>query len=157
MEDIFQTLTKLGIEFKKYQHPPVYTVEEASEHAGHIPGGRSKNLFLRNKKGDKYYLIIADTSTNTDLKSIASIVDEKRIGFASPERLKEHLGITPGAVSPFGLLNDKNKIVTVLLDKKLTTHDELGFHPNINTETLVISSRDLIKYLNSVGNKLLYF
>ena len=152
MTDIYTVLTGLGIAYKKYEPPPVFTVEEAEKYSTDIPGGRSKNLFLRNKKGNKYFLIIAETSTNIDFENIAYLVGESSVGFASPERLERVLGVKSGAVSPFALVNDEAKVVHVLVDNHLFKSEQLGFHPNENAATLVVQASDLRRFLESTGN-----
>jgi Ala-tRNA(Pro) deacylase len=152
MKNIYAILDELGVSYKKYDHPPVFTVEEAEKYSTDIPGGRSKNLFLRNKKGNKYFLVIAKPSADTNFEKLASLVGESSVGFASHERLEQALGVKSGAVSPFALINDSTKQVHVLVDQSLLGFDELGFHPNVNTSTLVISLADLKKFLTSTGN-----
>ncbi len=154
MQDIYQVLNQLNIPYGKHDHPPVFTVEEAQKYDRGIDAGKNKNLFLRNKKGDKHYLVVIDSTKRLDLKELSSRLDESKISFASPERLLEYLGLTPGSVSPFGLINDKNKSVNVIIDNDLMKNKKLAFHPNINTSTLVISTTDFQKFLAWTGNNL---
>jgi Ala-tRNA(Pro) deacylase len=155
MKSIYKILQDLDITFTEHKHPAVFTVEEAEKHRGDIDGARIKNLFLRNKKGDKHFLLVADAFKQIDLKNVCQAVNEKKIGFASPDRMKKYLSLTPGSVSPFGIINDSNKEVTVLLDKELLTHDKLNFHPNINTVTIQISKDDFLKFLKWSGNEVI--
>jgi Ala-tRNA(Pro) deacylase len=155
MDDIYKILQDLGISFKEHKHPAVFTVEEAEKHRNGIDGAKIKNLFLRNKKGDKHYLLVADAFKRIDLKIVCQAVKEKKIGLASPDRMQKYLGLTPGSVSIFGLINDKNKEIIVLLDKEIFVHDKLNFHPNINTATIQISKDDLFKFLKWAGNEVL--
>ena len=152
MPDIYEVLDELGIEYRRFEHPPVFTVEEANRHRGEIPGGRTKNLFLRNKKGRRHYLLVTEAEKSVDLKSLKARVGESALSFASPERLQKYLGLTPGSVSPFGIINDSNDEVTVLLDRDLLRYDALGFHPNVNTSTLVIQTDDFQRFLDYCGN-----
>ena len=152
MENVFETLVSLGIEYDKYTHQPVFTVEEARECEIPEEFGETKNLFLRNRKGDKHYLVTVEASKQVDLKKLTSELGEDRLMFASPERLKKYLGLTPGSVSSFGLINDKHSDVIFILDKGLLEHEKVGLHPNINTQTLLIKSDDFMKYLDSLNN-----
>lgn len=115
MKDIYQILDEMGVEYVKREHPAVYTCEEADKYNGGIEGGKSKNLFLRNKKGDVHYLAVLESSKKVDLKALTEKLGEKKLGFASPERMKRILGLEPGSVSPFGLVNDEEREVVVLV------------------------------------------
>ncbi|KKP67771.1 MAG: YbaK/prolyl-tRNA synthetase associated region [Candidatus Moranbacteria bacterium GW2011_GWE1_35_17] len=154
MNDIYKILKDLGISFKEYNHPAVFTVEEALLHKGEIDGAKIKNLFLRNKKGDKHFLFITDAFKDIDLKKLSEVTGERKLGFASLERLQKYLKLTPGSVSPLGIINDVSKEVTILLDKELLyNNDKLNFHPNINTSTIQISKDDFYKFLRWAGNE----
>ncbi|MDE2588969.1 MAG: prolyl-tRNA synthetase associated domain-containing protein [Patescibacteria group bacterium] len=155
MQDIYQVLTDLTIPFEKFEHPAVHTVADTIEHYKGINAGKSKNLFLRNAKGDQYFLVIMQADKRLDTKKLSETLGTK-LSFASPEILQQLLGLTPGSVSPFGLINDTNHVVQVLVDKSLLSYETLGYHPNSNTATLVISSKDLQKFLMSTGNKVSY-
>ena len=156
MSHIYRILEELKITYKKHEHPAVYTVEDAQKYDIRIDAGKSKNIFLRNKKGNKYYLVIVESSKRIDLKELESNLHEKRMGFASPERLMEFLGLTPGSVSPFGLINDEKKEVSVVVDDGLLKYKQVAFHPNINTATLVISTDEFKRFLEWTGNQLTY-
>jgi Ala-tRNA(Pro) deacylase len=151
--DIYEVLDGLGIEFEKYDHPPVYTVEEANRHRGKLPGGQTKNLFLRNKKGKRHYLVVASSDKTVDLKGLRGVFGEAALSFASEARLKKYLGVGPGSVSPFGIINDSNREVVVIIDRDLLRCDALGFHPNVNTATLVIDKDDFLRFLKHCGNE----
>ena len=151
---VFSVLKSLGIEYTVHNHPPVYTVEEAEEHWGNIKGTHCKNLFVRNKKGKRHYLVILESRKRADLKHLNAQLGEDRLSFASPERLKRYLDLEPGAVSPFGLINDSNKEVQVVLDKDLKEADWVSFHPNDNTATVTIAYKDFEKFLEWCGNPL---
>ncbi len=153
MNDIYEILEQLGIQYIRHEHPAVYTCEEADKYYKNIPGGKSKNLFLRNKKGNQYYLLIVEGSKKVDLKKLSDLVSESKLGFASPERMMKYLGLTSGAVSPFGLINDTEKRVIVVIDKNLWKYDRLHFHPNVNTATLELSRDDFQKFLDWRGNE----
>ena len=155
MDDIYKILKDLEINFEEYKHPAVFTVEEAEKCRGNIEGARIKNLFLRNKKGDRHYLLVADAFKKIDLSLVCQAIGEKKVSFASPERMKKYLGLAPGAVSPFGVINDRNKKVVILIDKDILTFAKLNFHPNINTATIQISKEDFLKFIKWAGNKII--
>lgn len=154
---VYDVLRKLGISYTKHEHPPVYTVEEAERHWETIKGAHCKNLFLRNKKGKNHYLVIAKSEKRVDLKALTSRLGEDRLSFASPERMKRYLGLEPGAVSPFGLINDLENAVVVIIDRDLKEASHVNFHPNVNTATVGIAVADFEKFLNYCGNSIRYF
>ena len=145
-------LTELGIPFTRHEHPPVATVEEASAHWGGIDATHCKNLFLRNQKGNRHYLVVLTASKKADLRAVADQIGDGKLSFASPERLMTHLGVTPGSVSPFGLINDRDHTVRVALDRDFQAAERLAFPPNINTATFTVSAADFKKFLDACGN-----
>lgn len=145
-------LSELGIAFERHTHPPVATVEEAERHWIGIEATHCKNLFLRNQKGDRHYLVILTHSKRADLRALANQIGDGKLSFASPERLMAQLGLTPGSVSPFGLLNDPDRRVRVVLDRDLQSATRVSFHPNINTATYVISTADFGRFLAVCGH-----
>jgi Ala-tRNA(Pro) deacylase len=149
---VYATLDGLGIAYETYAHPPIFTGEEAAEHWAGIDGVKIKNLFLRNKKGDRHYLVILEVSKRADLRQIVRIVGDDRLSFGSPERLMAALGITPGSVSPFGLIHDASRAVRVIIDADLRSAGRLIFHPNINTASVTISGPDFERFLASTGH-----
>jgi Ala-tRNA(Pro) deacylase len=149
---VLNALTDLGIAFERFEHPPVFTVEQALEHWAGIDATHCKNLFLRNKKGDRHYLVVAEHSTPIDIASVAARVGDAKLSFASPERLLAHLGLTPGAVSPFGLVNDHGHAVVVVMDRRLREAVRVGFHPNVNTATVVVTMPEFERFLGACGN-----
>jgi Ala-tRNA(Pro) deacylase len=149
---VIQALDELGIAYSRYTHPAVFTAEEAAEHWAGIPATPVKNLFLRNKKGDRHYLVILDIRKEANLKDLVKSIGDDRLSFGSPERLRAALGLTPGSVSPFGLLNDAGRAVRVIVDEDLRQADRLIFHPNINTASVTISVADFTRFLESRGN-----
>ena len=150
--NVLEALDALGIAFVRHEHPPVATVEEAEKHWGALKGTHCKNLFLRNYKGNRHYLVIAPVTRGIDLRRLNAALGEDRLSFASPERLKRWLGVEPGSVSPFGLVNDGERHVRVVCDESLRASAFLGFHPNVNTATLEIAFADLEKFLAARGN-----
>jgi Ala-tRNA(Pro) deacylase len=149
---VYAALDALGIRYERYEHPAVFTAEEAAIHWAPLAGTKCKNLFLRNKKGNRHYLVILEISKAADLKQIVKFVGDDRLSFGSPERLMNELGLTPGSVSPFGLINDTDGSVRVLIDADLRGAERLIFHPNINTASIVVSWQDLEKFLESRKN-----
>lgn len=148
---VLEVLEALDIPFARVEHPPVYTVEEARLHWSDLAGTHCKNLFLRNKKGNRHFLVILEESKRADLKAIARGLGEDRLSFASPERLMRFLDLEPGAVSPFGLINDLQKEVRVLMDKDLEASHTIYFHPNVNTATVGLSFFDFMRFLKHCG------
>jgi len=155
-QKVYETLAALGIAYSRTEHPPVYTVEEAAAYWKGIPGAHCKNLFVRNKKGNRHYLIIAEHLKKIDFNSLAKKLGDDRLSFASDERLARYLGLRPGEVSPFGLLQDTQKEVIVVVDAGLKNEASVNFHPNVNTATIGISLADFEKYLSWRGNRVLY-
>jgi Ala-tRNA(Pro) deacylase len=149
---VYAALDALGITYERHEHPAVFNAEDASKFWDPIPGVQCKNLFLRNKKGDRHYLVVLEISKRADLKDLVKVVGDDRLSFGSPERLLDKLGLTPGSVSPFGLINDRDGSVRVLLDADLKGQPRLIFHPNINTASVVVSWADLEKFLGTTTN-----
>lgn len=152
MRDVYEVLDGLNIEYIKREHPAVFTCEEADEFYKDLDGGHSKNLFLRNRKGDKHYLVVIESSKTVDLKALERSLEESKLSFASEERLMKYLGLSKGSVSPFGLINDLENEVEVLIDEDLLKYDKLHYHPNVNTATLEINRDDFKRFLDNCGN-----
>jgi len=152
-KQVYEVLNQLKIPYTQYEHVPVYTIQQLDELNMDMKGKHCKNLFVRNDKGDKHYLIIVSQEKRADLKDIAKQIGSSRLGFASEERLMKHLGLTPGAVTPFGLLNDEEKKVTVLVDEDLKNSIHICFHPNVNTATVSLLFDDFIKFFQWKGNE----
>lgn len=150
---VYQLLTQLEIPYTRYAHAPVFTVAEADGLNLEFPEEIFKNLFIRNRKGDRHYLVILKGSKRLDLKKLGQIIGENGLNFASPERLARYLGLTPGAVSPFGLINDQPKEVIVIIDQEVSQSAMVNFHPNVNTATLTLANADWMKFLQWCGNQ----
>jgi Ala-tRNA(Pro) deacylase len=155
-QSVQERLQSLGIAFTRHEHPPVATAEEGDVHWQGIDAMHSKNLFLRNQKGNRHYLVIIAHTKRADLRAVADQIGDGKLSFASPERLMTHLGVTPGSVSPFGLINDRDHAVRVVLDRDFKTATRLSFHPNINSVTLTLASADFTRFLESCGNPVQY-
>lgn len=151
-DQLLQHLDDLGIKTSTTQHEAVFTVEQARALRGEIPGGHCKNLFLKDKKG-AIFLLVAEESTPIDMKGLHRVIGSARLSFGKPELLEEVLGITPGSVTPFAVINDRQARVGVVLDAGLMQHDMLNFHPLENTATTTIASRDLLKFLKASGHE----
>ena len=149
---VYAALSALGIQYELFEHPPVFTGEEAALHWAPIPGAPVKNLFLRNKKGDRHYLVILGIEKQADLRQLVKVIGDDRLSFGSPERLQRYLGVTPGSVSPFGLIHDTTHSVRVIVDIDLKNAGRLIFHPNDNTASLTISGADFVRFLERQGN-----
>ena len=155
-EPVYARLAELGIPYERYEHPPVATVEDAVVHWAGIDATHCKNLFLRNQKGNRHYLVIIEHAKRADLRAVADQIGDGKLSFGSPERLLAHLGLTPGSVSPFGLIHDRQHAVRVVLDRDLKAASKLSFHPNINTATLTVSADDFARFLSACGNTVQY-
>ncbi|SCZ77713.1 prolyl-tRNA synthetase associated domain-containing protein [Acidaminobacter hydrogenoformans] len=152
-QKVFDALDGLGIGYEVHTHPPVATVEEAKNHWDHIQGTKAKNLFVRDQKGKKHYLIVLEQDKPLNMKWFSEHFGLDKLSFASPERMEKYLGLQPGSVSPFGLINDANKEVIVYIDEEVMGGGHVNFHPNVNTMTLNMASEDFKKYLKAMGNK----
>lgn len=152
-EKVYNILKDLNIEYTEHEHKAVFTVDEANALDINLPGKHCKNLFLRNRKGNIHYLLVVEDHKRVDLKNLAKEIGSTPLSVASEERLLKYLALTPGSVTPFGLINDEQREVEVLIDKDLADGDYVNFHPNINTSTLTISYNDFEKFLKWCGNK----
>jgi Ala-tRNA(Pro) deacylase len=151
-QSVLERLTSLGIVFERFEHPPVPTVEEAVKYWVGIDAAHCKNLFLRNQKGNRHYLVIIAYTKRADLRAVAAQIGDGKLSFASPERLMTHLGVAPGSVSPAGLINDRDHHVRVYLDRDLKQAARISFHPNVNTATLTVTFRDFERFLDACRN-----
>lgn len=153
---VYAELERLGIPFDTYEHPPVFNTEDVDKYWREIPATPVKNLFLRNKKGNREYLVILGVDKRADLRQLVKIIGDDRFSFGSAERLMHTLGLTPGSVSPFGLLHEGSKHVLVIIDKDLRDAERLIFHPNDNTASVTISFANLERFLATRGNVVRY-
>lgn len=152
-DDLIAYLAALGVETTTVEHPPLHTVEDSQALRGDIPGGHTKNLFIKDKKNRLFLLVLGET-TAIDLKRVhEKIGAQGRVSFASAELLEEVWGVKPGAVTPFGAINDKSGRVRVVLDEAMMRHERLNFHPLVNTRTIGLASADLVKFLRASGHE----
>jgi Ala-tRNA(Pro) deacylase len=149
--ELLQRLAELGIETTTKDHPPLFTVEQSRELRGEIPGAHSKNLFLKDKKG-QIFLVVTGESTPIDMKGLHKLIGSARLSFGKPELLDEVLGVIPGSVTPFAVINDCGKRVSIVLDAGLMQHDMLNFHPLENNATTTIGRQDLLTFLKACGH-----
>lgn len=149
---LLKKLEDLKIEYKDFQHEPLLTVEQALAVASHIPGAQCKNLFLKDSKNN-LFLIVAVHDTKIMLKSLSKYLKAPELRFADPNLLMEYLGVLPGSVTPFGLVNDNNHKIKVILDSRIFDYKQAGFHPLENTSTTLISTEDLKKFVSSCLNE----
>jgi Ala-tRNA(Pro) deacylase len=151
-DQLFAFLDRLGIPHASVKHPPLFTVEQSRALRGQIPGGHTKNLFLRDKKYE-LYLVVALEDADIDLKGLhRQLGASGRFSFGASDLLREVLGVEPGAVTPFGAINDTEARVTVVLDAAMMEHETLNFHPLVNTMTTSIARGDLVKFLEATGH-----
>ena len=149
--DLRAVLEELGVETTTVEHPPLFTVEQSQALRGEIAGGHTKNLFLKDKK-DQVFLVVAEEDAEVDMKGLHKRIDSGRLSFGKPELLVELLGVVPGSVTPFGVINDVGGRVTVVLDQALLRHEALNFHPLENTATTTIRREDFLEFLRASGH-----
>tara|TARA_B100001758_G_C18327642_1_gene566923 strand:- start:185 stop:664 length:480 start_codon:yes stop_codon:yes gene_type:complete len=156
MENVFEYLENLGVSYELFEHVAVFSVHDAQEAYTGKSFAENKNLFLRNRKGDTHYLVTVPASKKVDLDVLAEKLGEKDLSFASPKRLEKYLGVERGSVSPFCLLNDAEGEVIFIMDTELCDSELFGFHPNVNTKTVILSRDGFEKYLESVEQEVRY-
>src|SRR5215210_859572 len=151
-DELFAFLDRLCISYASVTHPPLFTVEESRALRGKIPGGHTKNLFLKDKK-DALFLVVAEEDAAIDLKGLhRSLGASGRFSFGSADLLRQTLGVEPGAVTPFASINDTDRRVAVVLDAAMMQHAILNYHPLVNTMTTSINREDLVKFLYATGH-----
>lgn len=160
MEDskqmVYDYLDKNKISYKVIDHEPVYTMEEMDAYGITSQGNVCKNLFLRDAKGKRHFLVVLQKDKTADLKEFRTLLGTTALSFASEERLSKYLGLTKGAVSPFGILNDKDAEVEVVVDQDFANEKNFGCHPNDNTATVILDFRDIKKMIKNNGNSLTF-
>ncbi len=150
--NLFDRLSDLGIDTQTVDHPPAFTVEDGEEHVGDLPGVHTKNLFLCDAK-KKMWLITAPWDRDINLKALPPVIGSKRLSFGSADRLMRVLGVTPGSVSPFCLINDHDHQVEMVLDAWMVEQEVINAHPLINTQTTSIAMHDLLKFIRACGHE----
>ena len=150
--ELFQRFDALGIRHTTYRHPPLHTVAESVMLRGALPGAHCKSLFLKDRQGGLWLVVVLE-ERRLDLKALSELLGAPRFSFGSPELLVEALGVTPGSVTPFALINDAAQRVTVVLDAEMLRHDPVNYHPLINTATTAISAADLTRFIAACGHR----
>lgn len=150
---IYETLSALGIKFDYYEHPPAPTIEIAKNYWKDIEATHCKNLFFRNHKGDKHYLVVFECNQNLSVKWLEQMLKQGKLSFASEWRLEQFLKVKAGSVSPLSLVNDTQKNVVVFIDNNLLQADKISFHPGINTASIVLKFCDFQLFMKMSGNE----
>lgn len=151
-DDFHAFLDELGIAYKTHRHQPVFTVAESVSLRNEIPGGHTKNLFVKDKK-DRYYVLTVEENAVVDLKTVHKVIGAaSRVSFGRPEKLMEYLGVVPGSVTVFGAINDTGGDVTFVLDEDLMRHEIINGHPLSNDATTSIGRDDLLRFLEATGH-----
>ena len=153
---VYARLDELGIPHTRHEHPPIASAEAGEQYWSGIAAAHCKNLFMRNQKGTRHYIVILQYQKRADLRAVADQVGDGKLSFGSPERLMKHLRLAPGSVSPFGLIHDAEHAVRVVIDRDLKSAERISFHPNINTATIVLAFTDFQRFLESCGNPVQY-
>src|SRR4029077_11290147 len=150
-QQLFARLEQLGIAQRSIEHPAVFTVEQAKALRGDLPGHHVKNLFLRNKK-EEMWLVVALEDRAVDLKRLGEVLGAGRLSFGSAERLKRHLGVEPGSVTPLALINDEVRTVQLALDRRLAARGPVNAQPLVNTMTTAMAAPDLLRFFAATGH-----
>lgn len=150
-QKVADRLNELGIPFQIVEHEPALTTEQADRFIEGIEGVRTKTMFLTNKKKRNFYLVIMDDAKRLDMDVFKDIVEEKQIKMASAETLNDKMILPPGVVSPFGLLNNKDKDIHVYFDQEIVSEERMSFHPNTNEKTIFVNTQDLFTFLKELG------
>ena len=153
---VFEWLAAHNIEYSFYEHPEAPTIEIAREYWRADGSKHCKNLFFRNHKGNRHYLVVFDSEQSLAIHDLEHRLRQGKLSFASEQRMERYLGLRPGSVSPFGLINDEENHVHLFLDANLLRYPSLSFHPNDNRATVVISQEEFGRYLEAVGNSFEY-
>lgn len=154
--EVIELLNNKNIDFEMVEHQAVYTMEDMNSLKLNEKGTEVKNLFLRDEKGKNHFLIVAKEDTKIDLKLLKDKINSSRLSFASEERLQKYLGVTKGCVSPFGILNDNENSVEVFVDLKVKDETRIAVHPNDNTATIYIATKDVENIIKEHGNSIEY-
>lgn len=153
-KNVYDVLEELNIPYMRVEHEATATCEEADKVMGALTGTPSKSLFLTNKKKTEFWLVLMNGNKPLNIKEFSPLVGEKHLSFATEEKMVEKLGLTPGSVSVFGLINNLEHDVHVVADTQLRQRDKITFHPNINTVTIEIPTADMYRFIEKMGNPL---
>ena len=152
MQLVLTYLDNHQIEYEMFEHPAAFTCEEVEQYCSHIPGMACKNLFIKNRKGKRFFLLVLPADKPIDIKAFGRRVGQSGLTFANPQNLMDKLKLEPGSVSPFGLLNDQKGIVEVFIDQEVLDADKVNFHPNINTATLALKGEMFRRFLDGMAH-----
>jgi Ala-tRNA(Pro) deacylase len=153
MADLYQFLADNKIEFERHDHPPVYTVADVEQLVPALPAVKTKNLFLRDKKGRRHFLVAVPAQKRVDIKALGAAIGSGHLSFGSPHRLQKHLGVEPGSVTVLATINDPENAVELFFDRLLWQEELFQFHPLVNTSTLLISRENLRRFFDLTGHE----
>jgi Ala-tRNA(Pro) deacylase len=153
MADIYRFLEENGIAYDRYDHPAVFTCEEAERLVPLMPGAKTKNIFVKDKKGRRHFLVVVGYEKTVDLKALSSLVGVKQLTMASPDRLRRYLGVDPGSVTILATINDASREVEVVFDHPIWNSPSFRCHPLVNTSTLSISKEGVRRFLDLTGHR----
>jgi Ala-tRNA(Pro) deacylase len=153
MVDFYQFLSEHRIDYERYDHPAVYTVDDVKRLVPPLPAAKTKNLFLRDHKGRRHFLVIVPADKRVNIKALNDLIGSSRLSFGSADRLKKFLGVDPGSVTIFALVNDPDHSVELIIDEALWAQKAFQFHPLVNTSTLVVSNDNLKRFLAVTGHE----
>lgn len=153
MVDIYRFLEENAIAYERYDHQPVFTCEEAERLVPQMPGTKTKNIFVKDKKGKNHFLLVVACEKVVDLKSLSSLMGVRQLTMASPDRLRRLLGVDPGSVTILAVLNDSGCEVETVFDQAMWDSPSFRCHPLVNTSTLCISKEDIRRFLDLTGHK----
>jgi len=153
MTDIYKFFEEHQIGYERHDHPPVYTVEDVNRLVPPLPAAKTKNLFFRDNKGQRYFLVVVEGEKRINMKMLPDVLGSSRLRFGSPDRLKKYLAVDPGSVTILAVINDMDKAVELVIDRTLWRSEAFQFHPLVNTSTLVISRDNLKRFLAKTGHE----
>jgi len=153
MADLYQFLADNQITYERHDHPPVYTVADVQRLVPALPAVKTKNLFLRDKKGRRHFLVAVPAQKRVNIKALGAAIGSGHLSFGSPDRLKKYLGVDPGSVTVLATINDSDNAVELYFDKVLWEEKVFQFHPLVNTSTLLISREDLRRFFELTGHE----
>ena len=153
MADLYQFLDANRIEYERHDHPPVYTVADVERLVPTLPAVKTKNLFLRDKKGRRHFLVAVPALKRVDIKALGAVIGCGHLSFGSPDRLRKYLGVDPGSVTVLAAINDPENAVELIFDEVLWAEAAFQFHPLVNTSTLLISREDLKRFFELTGHE----
>jgi Ala-tRNA(Pro) deacylase len=153
MTDVYQFLADNHVEYERHDHPPVYTVADVERLVPPLPAAKTKNLFLRDKKGKRHFLVVVPAKKQVNIKTLGAVIGAGRLSFGSADRLKQYLGVDPGSVTILAIIRDPDHAVEVIFDEILWQEEAFQFHPLINTSTLVISRDGLKRFITQTGHE----